>query len=87
MTPGSPRPENDNSLATGASEAEAARRVDFEPDRSAAPAKDGKPTDREPDVAEKVGTKRRDGERDKDEAPPGAVSPEDLSSESDDGAG
>ena len=40
-----------------------------------------------PDAAELAGTKRNDGESDKDEAGPGAVSPEDLSSENDDGAG
>ncbi|WP_020178121.1 hypothetical protein [Methylopila sp. M107] len=40
-----------------------------------------------PDAAELAGVKRKDGETDKDEAPSGAVSPDDLSSENDDGAG
>lgn len=39
------------------------------------------------DAAEALGTKRRKGEHDRDEAAPGAVAPDELSSETDDGAG
>jgi hypothetical protein len=61
MTPGSPKPETEDSAATGVSEAEAARAVDFEPDRSAKPGRGKHPKDQPPDAAERLGTKRRDG--------------------------
>lgn len=87
MTPGSPKPEAEDSAATGASAAEAERPVDFEPDRGAKPGKGKDPKDQPPDAAERLGTKRRDGEKDETNgAPPGAVSPENLTTESDDGA-
>lgn len=87
MSSVSPKPQDDKTAATGASEAEAARQVKFEPGNSG---KDEGRKDRgddPPDAAEKLGTKRRDGEKGPDDRPPSeAVSARRLTTETDDGA-
>ena len=85
MTPGSPKPERRDSLSDGASEAEAARPVDFEKDKASGPDAEAgagsEPADAEDAMGAKGPPKRREG------APaPGTVAPEDLSTETDDGA-
>lgn len=82
--PGADKPNN-AMPGTGQSEADAAREVPFQNKPGAGP--DKHPSkDRAPDAAEAAGTKRnRGGESEK--APPGATSPENLTTESDDGAG
>lgn len=90
MTPGSPKPEQDASAATGASEADAVTPVEFKKKPDAGPSGGSRPSEKDepPDAAELAGTKRRDGEaREDGKAGPAAVSPEDLTTESDDGAG
>lgn len=85
---GSPKPEDDNSAATGASEAEAARPVRFAPRPDAGPGRGDALGDGAPDAAEAAGTKRPDGDgRRTPETAPGAIDPKDLDASSDDGAG
>lgn len=82
---GSPKVNDDKTAATGESEPDAARPVRFEPKESARPGKGKEALDQPPDAAELAGTKRKDGQTDRDVAPPGAVSPDKLTTESDDG--
>lgn len=89
MTPQSPTPAKDDSAATGASEADAAKPVDFEKNAGDGPhaRSDRSEKDEPPDAAELAGTKIRGGDENGGKAGPGAVSPEDLTTDNDDGAG
>lgn len=81
-----PKMNDDKTLATGESEAEAARPVRFEPQERAGP-DDGKgdPANEPPDAGDLADAKRETDNEDK--AAPGAIAPENLTTESDDGAG
>lgn len=82
--PGADKPNN-AMTGTGQSETDAARAVRFEDKPGAGP--DTHPLkDGAPDAAEVAGTKRKTG-GEPEKAPPGATSPENLTTESDDGAG
>lgn len=86
MTAGSPKPQRDDSMADGASEAEAAREVAFETNEAAGPDAGRKDGDEKPDVEDGTGAKGAPG---KDDGPPApdAIALEELTAENDDGAG
>ncbi|MGA0530862.1 hypothetical protein [Hansschlegelia sp. KR7-227] len=88
MSAGSPKPEEDSTMVDGASEADAARPVKFEHRKGVGPGEGGSPAgDEAPDAGELAGSKRKDGEPAPAASPasPGAIPPDEVTTETDDG--
>lgn len=83
----SPKPENDNSLVDGVSEAEKTREVEFEENPAAGPDSGaGAERDEPPDAGKDLGPEGKPGVDDGPPAPD-AIAVEELTTESDDGQG
>ena len=86
--PDMPRPDTPDekkTAATGESEADAARPVRFETRPEAGPAKSDRGADDEPKDAGELANGKRSS-KPAQKAAPGAIPPDDLTTESDDGA-